>query len=559
MLYEKDWDEEIGLWTGVRPHTRRICHVERPHPAPDAACRLLLAAQEGVLRSLQVKTVLKNLRSMVWTEKGPLFGCMRWYWEESSPDDTNAAFFTALPLIGLRVVYAEELRPGELFDLDWILDRMFHWFLYKCGGRYEYYPNAYLGDLVCGWLINEYLAKEEDGIITDAMRRAGKYWRGEGRWGWGEHLGQYINIILDQLSLLLLLGKKLPEDIRSDYLEMLNELLSLQDKFGDGPQVPALRSYYFTRAPEKIQPYREYVRETGPGEQPLTGNRIKMPGLLAQLGWHELVSPPSGGNTFPSEFRVPCAFGADAFSYVDRDIRLGGMSRFPLMEWAESSRSGLSWQCFPVCLWRPGGDWGFLFWQADEKGVCRSHPMGCDNSPEIPRQLTDSVTPPIVGRTASLMFGCELFSVRLMPARPASWESFSDGFRIIHTYAKPEIKNTGKCFVKAVFSWDDRRVSVEFLNMTDDRLPVLCRNEYGGYDLIVHYDLTNEGPVLGLWRINLSPRGDEAPPRVLPADVPAQPRFGARGAARRVLWAGRGLLVDPLSPAILKDREYPGL
>ncbi len=551
-MFEKDWDEETGMWfSDKQPHTKQICHLKQVHPAPVAACRLLLAAEAGLLRTVAVKRVLENLRSMVWTEDGQLYGCIKWYREEARPNDSNAAFFTGLPLIVLKALYSREMKADELVELDWILDKLFYWFVGSCKEHSEFYPNKYLGDLVCTWLIAEYLRKDEKEVAETAnsMRRAAGYWMGAGSWGWGEHMGQYIGVLLDELSVLLILERKLPEDLRSDYLKMLNELLSIQDRFGEGPQVPTLRSYYFTESPRKVLSYRESIKPMDLTNPPEKMEPLKI--FLAEHGWHKLVAPPEEKAPLPLTVKTPCFMGSSACAYIDKDIRLGGITRFPLMPWAEGASWGLSWQCFPVSLWRLGGDWGFLIWHATEGGLWRSHPMGTAMDPGVPRQLTGSITPPVIGRTESIMFGGEIFAARFMPVRPAAWTQFGDGFRIIRTTADAVIKKREGCWVQAMFSWPGRRVSVEFFNMSGGSIPRLRENDFGGYDLMVDYDVSQEGPALGVWRINLSADEDDAPPEVSSLSLPAQPRFSGQVGAFCLLWAGRKLIVDPLAPEIM--------
>ena len=71
---------------------------------------------------------------------------------------------------------------------------------------------------------------------------------------------------------------------------------------------------------------------------------------------------------------IPCADNARAVVHLTEDVRLGSLTRFPLMPTAEHSTWGLSWQCFPVALWSPSGVWGFFQWETVENGRRHSHP-----------------------------------------------------------------------------------------------------------------------------------------------------------------------------------------
>jgi len=550
-MFETDWDESVGLWWSEGPiHNIQICHLPRCHRGPDAAGRLLGAAQLGRLREIDVPRVLAALRAMVWTGEDETYGCMKWYWEDERPYDTNAAFFTGLPLVALRIAHADKLDAAELAELDWILDKLSVWFLRMCGGRHEHYPNKYLGDLVCAWLILECTGGAGADTVAASMRRAARYWSGAGGWGWGEHLGGYIKVLLDELSALLVLARMLPDDIRATYLGMLNELLAIQDTFSPGPPVPAIRSYAHTESPAPSD-YREYVRRWTPGERISFTNRAPLPDLLAERGWHDLVAPRAAAAARPATVSVPCFGGAVAHAYLAEDMRLGGMTHFPVMDWAEGRGWGLSWQCFPVALWRPAGDWGFLIWHATENGVWRSHPMGVVRTAETPRQLTEAVDPPLVGRTESVLRDGDLVAARFLPLRPAAWTRAGDGFRIIRTAARAEIERSDGAWTRALLTWPDRTVAVEFVNLTDERAPELRENAFGGYDFFVEYDPSCHGPALGLWRVCLD-SGAAAAPVVEPAELPAQPR-PAGGRAVCVQWGDRRFRVDPLAAPRLTE------
>jgi hypothetical protein len=566
LMFTANWDQGLGLWWNNRPiHVREICRLERAHPGPDAAGRLLSAVRLGRLQEVDVKRVLKNLRAMVWTADDDRRGCIKWYWEEDLPHDPNAAFFTALPLVCLRIAHPDQLDTRELADLDWILGQLLGWFLRCCEEQHENYPNKYLGDLVCAWLIMESRGGKVAEPVATAMRRAAKYWSGAGRWGHGEHLGLYIDVLLDELSALLVLARKLPKDIHADYLVLLNDLLAIQDAFGDGPPVPAIRCYSNTESPNResahYRPYRDRVRAWKPDESIEFSNRCMLGDLLAAHGWHDLVAPRRPP-VLPAMVSIPCFDGAVAHAYVDWDIRLGGMSRFPIMDFTEGPGGGLSWQSFPVALWRSAGDWGFLMWHATENGIWRAHPMGVERTAETPRQLTEAVDPPITGRTEAIMRDGDLVAARYMPARSHAWTESGDCFRIIRTSARAvieraessDVRGCEGSYARALFTWPDRTVSVELLNLTDPRLPELRRNEFGGYDFRINHDLSriHRGPVMDLWRIRLD-GGESGFPAVERYDVPHQPRpAGSR--AVRIRWRDRQFrIVPPVLPLLREE------
>jgi len=319
------WDPVVGLWWGAGPgHTISTKNLARLHSIPNAASRLIAAAQQEALPEIDVAKVLTALRNMQTKDGSEQHGCFKWYWEETEVYDTNAAFFTGLSLIVLQWFWNEKLPCDARSILGDILKDLHVWFMREAREKHFFYPNKYLGDLVCAWLLSELLKiNESKDALLALMKEAGQYWL-EDRWAWGEHMSDsYALVCLDEVSLLVLLARELPDDVKELYKKLLADLLLIDDMFDGGPRVPALRSYAFTHGPRSTA-YRTLIQPWKPGEQPIISNLPPLRPLLFKLGWHQFVPP----RFLPRKDISVQLFGkATATAHLETDVRLGSASR----------------------------------------------------------------------------------------------------------------------------------------------------------------------------------------------------------------------------------------
>ena len=99
------------------------------------------------------------------TDGSSRHGCLKWYWEEPRPVDTNAAFFTGLNLIVLQLGFPDQLERLDAdarATLEAILTDLSVWFDRTLAHPSRYYPNKYMGDLVCRWLLLEALGQQAE-------------------------------------------------------------------------------------------------------------------------------------------------------------------------------------------------------------------------------------------------------------------------------------------------------------------------------------------------------------------------------------------------------------
>jgi len=352
-------------------------------------------------------------------------------------------------------------------------------------------------------------------------------------WGWGEHLSDiYGNICLDELSLLLLLAKKLPARVHDKIEKLFHTILALDDYFAGGPRVPAIRLYAFRNVPMSFC-YRDHIRKlpddvTLDQDQEVHG--LRQPNCcapyrtasggtwhplgqtLVELGWHELANKCVNATVKP-EREIPCVGGSAAHAVLDGDWRMGSLTRFPLMDIAEHQTWGLAWQTFPVSLWQRGKMWAFLQWEVDEEGKRRCHPATAKFDDGI-RAITQAVNPPIVGRTYAIQQEGNLLALRVMPGIAAGWRELIDRFRIVGGQTKIVYEGGEGDWLQLVLNCGGREIGVQCLRLSDGAGPRRIQTEENILDWSVDYgakELTGKRGCANLWGISLSGRVNEAP------------------------------------------------
>lgn len=577
--WQQGWDAEVGLWWTDGPgHTPPVKDAARTHPIPDAAARLLVAAQAGQLHRVDVNAVLTAIREAQRTGEGPFVGVPRWFWEEPYLSDSNAAFFTGMSLLVVWKVYREQLNDESRALLLEVFTDLYRWFSRAYAEKAFYYPNKYLGDLVCGWLLGEILDADNTSAVP-VMQEAAAYWR-DHEWGWGEHLSDiYRRVMLDQLSVLLFVSERLPAEVREAYTGLFHELLAIDDIYQDGPGVPSFRSYAFLKSPD----YHDYRGLIRPLPEDLgtvireAGNEAPLGATLNALGWHDRVParPPQ-----PENVVICCFGGATTVAHINEDIRLGSISRVPLMPSAEHLLWGMSWMCFPAVFWRPAGDWGFLQWATREDGQDHSHPETQLRS-YIGQSLTTQSVPPMVGRTWCLQRGGNLLALRIISPITSSWEMLCDRFRLVNgtteMTALPEteplatvtVTTPGRAVHEEIpvarwsqlaLSYPERVVCLQCLPLSCDAVPELVSHFANTREWELRLEaegLRNRRALVTLWGISLDGPVREAPIISRGIDFMDVPR-SLEERTWRIEWVWPGVtwdvFIDPLNPEALRYR-----
>lgn len=435
--YGDRFDPALGLWSHAdlthQSVSRLLAALPRAHSLPRNAARLVVAAQLGRLAGERVDEILAAFRRLQCTDGSALHGNFAWWAEEGRVTDTNAAFFVGLNLSVLRIRYGSSLSPGQSAIIDLMARDLHVWFTHAVAERSFHYPNKYLGDLVCAWLIHEQLELAVPAELEEAISDATTYWLEQG-WGWGEHLSDiYTGVMFSQLGCLLLLARRLPPGTRGRFVRLLRELVRVERAFAGGPRVPALRSYAFAQraAPrpflDRVGPWRDWADTTA-----------NTPESVVHFGYqhffHEgklldLVGAETPGSSAAvRQLQLPCLHGAVAVASISADRRIGSVSRFPLMPEAEYLHWGLSWQSFPVSLVAGKHGWGFLRWRSREDGLTVGHPS---IHRDLHKALSRATVPALFGLTDCRQVGARVVALRRMPRLSTRWEELADGLELI--------------------------------------------------------------------------------------------------------------------------------
>jgi hypothetical protein len=450
------WDDSVGLWQNPKIASQEgdtggaVVHNSRFN-----AGTLLLAARYGLLDDPRFERTLRALREM----QSPISGNFRGHLEDETVKDSNYAFFVSRVLLLLREGYADQMTAESAALVDEILNGVYPWFMQNAMHDKAFYPNAYLGDLVCARLIQEITDRPAGEVakLKERMVQSARYWEENG-WGWAEHMSDtYAGVCLDLLSQYLLFTKDVNTPLYAKYQKLLNNLMTIEDLYGDGPRVPALRSYSFNgRGPNEN--YREKVVPWNPSQIPQSHfwrETDLIHAMFFDVGWQTRLAPPV--EAARSWVSIPCFGGEVAQAVLKDEIRLGSVSRFPLMSNAENLNWGLGWQSFPVAFWTPQGDWGFLQWQTVEDGQVKAHPA---NDRTGARALTAKINPPVCGQTFSIQRGGDLLVVRIMPRIMQTWETVSDSFKLINGTAEVADASVDASFNQMLLSYSNQTVSI---------------------------------------------------------------------------------------------------
>ncbi|MCF7761683.1 MAG: hypothetical protein K9M98_14385, partial [Cephaloticoccus sp.] len=447
---------------------------------------LCVRAQQGRMDPVELLQSLRSFRAMQVTELNDLQGCLRWYWEEPEPVDTNASFFIGLALQMLYLAEPEKLCPAARASIREIVQDLAIWFGHELAVADPRYPNKCMGDLVCSWLATEILEVKPSAQLRQTTRAWCDYWTRE-NWGWGEHMSDiYTMVLLTELSAVLLFCPKLPPDISELFRAKFFQLMDIEDAFTGGPRVPVIRSYAFNATPE-LMPFRSFIRAELP---PGIVSRGSHPSVTVQklaevfgvwfhrAGWEKMAPP----KLTPAPWvEIACRDGAVARAMVTPILRLGAMSHYPIMEGVDHQTWGLSWQTFPAALWRPRGDWAFWRWTTREGDRVRAHPALDKHSAYLGNALSARVDPPPIPRMKSnLTSGGPLLMERSLPVPAgANWEELCDAFCLLGSDAKVTAEDR-----QLSLEWSDCTVRVKFRGET---MPEWKPAETGG-QWVVHYD-----------------------------------------------------------------------
>jgi hypothetical protein len=507
------WDDSVGLWQNpkIASHEGDTGGVV-VHNSRFNAGALLLAARYGLLDDPRFERALLALRGM----QDPATGSFRGNFEDVSTGDSNYSFFVCRLLLLLKNCYADQLASTSERVIDEMLNTSYLWFYKAAMEDKAYYPNAYLGELVCAKLIQEIYPHRNDEVaaVKERMMQSAHYWQ-EAEWGWGEHLSDtYSGTCMDLISLYLLFTKGGDASLYSEYKALLDELLQIEDMYGEGPRVPAIRSYSFS-ARGGLENYRDQIVSWNPKR--IESNHFwrekdLIKALYHDADWHRRIDFPREPSV--RDVSIPCFGGVVATAIIADDIRLGSLSEFPLMPDAENLTWGLAWQSFPVALWTPKGDWGFLQWQTVEDCKVKAHPA---NNRTGARALTSSINPPFTGKTYSIQRGGDILVVRIMPAIMQTWECVSDSFKLINgTAVLTELSPVDPSFNQLLLEYLEKTVSICNIPSVSGLMPEIEKEGNAVYWKLEYpasalRQMKTMKMIVDVWGISLNGKVSEAP------------------------------------------------
>ncbi|MDA3963046.1 MAG: hypothetical protein PF961_19855 [Planctomycetota bacterium] len=531
---EIEMPDETGLWPRAGSgHTAPVSGLNQVHAGRHAVERLLSLALSGRLPEGLMERVCGALESMVSSEPDRL-GCIKWYWEEPHPVDTNASFFTARPMVTALLV--ADLRPSERAAVRSLLARLRPWLHLEAVEREKwYYPNKHLGDIATAWLIAEI---DEDEAALDELREPMLATARDlgGNWGWGEHLSDvYGHLCIDLLALLLAGAKRLDPDLRAAYQELFNQVIAIDDAFADGPRVPTIRCYMTgTEAPKARKSYR--ARCADPSKSPFErANTL--------LGVSDLLPAAA---PVQEQVHVACHDEVSAHACVRASCRLGGLTRWPMMADVDHPGWGLSWQTMPAALWHRAGWWAWPAWLAVEDGFEYGHPIrGGHKRGYLATALSRSAVPTPLGQTRCRLRGGNLVAHRWMPRGADTWESAGDVWCLVRPEAGSCQEQRGEGWSTVQLDTPDGPLVLGHIPLDGSEPAALAQAETGERwgTMQSAAQLDPSCPMRSLWFASL----DGAPT--------APPTISRDGEAWIIDWEWPGqtwrLKIDPTHPELL--------
>ncbi|TVR61076.1 MAG: hypothetical protein EA426_03870 [Spirochaetaceae bacterium] len=298
-------------------------------------------------------------------------GAFRWYREETRVRDTNAAFFTLVPLAILRLKYAELIPDSHARLIDDMLRAGGVWFTRQCAEPSLYYPNKIMSDGALLIAIGSVLEDEAFySAGSDFFGRWLEYTERRG-WGWGENISLgYLGVIFKALELACLALRPVEADLETKlrgHMRALGEIL----RFHDGQEfVPTIRSYNFDGQVVRSSPLWRMVGVGSGAEERSIGSLMN-----TVLFGDSVVIGEENRQPVPRTREVRIFDAATSYSWIGHNARLGSLTRFPVMPGSYQWPTwGLGWQSFPVSFSVAQEQVSFLRWSVIERGHHRFHP-----------------------------------------------------------------------------------------------------------------------------------------------------------------------------------------
>ncbi len=379
-FYRMRFNQELGMVAIERGHTTEVSSLGTVHCGRATSEYFLL---HDFLGEEPPPRLLEALQSLQITDiADPHYGGFRWYAEETSVHDTNAAFFIQHPLV-LAVLgrEAQDERPSGTI-LRTILARGLEGFRREKEHPKLFYTNKVVSDAALLFALEWIVERRRDGDGKEFLETWCEYTEKKG-WGWGENTSPvYIQVTLSALCLAMGIATRSGcEDAFVRRLKNLAEILSSSLAFhAPNHFVPSIRSYNFAGEPRCPLPLYALMGYDAVPPVPTTFQEAEKNYWTSMLDWvtrfADFSLPPKEQRSVPAFHRERVWEGTHATSWRGKHIGLGGVEKFPVMRGCyQSERGGLGWQSMPVAFVANDENYGYLQWKnAGRDGKVRTHP-----------------------------------------------------------------------------------------------------------------------------------------------------------------------------------------
>lgn len=330
--------KDYMVYSHIQPHTR-------PVEALKSCCSAVITSEyyftaryfDHIEDGFAEKMVAELKKLQITDEKSDKYGCMLWYREETFVTDSNGAFFVLLPLaLAYRFCY-EKLTDFEKESISELLKRAGVWFNNETHGSI-YYPNKIMSDGAMLALINHITGEYEEEY--KAFWKKWLSYVNERGWGWGENTSDcYSNIMLAALNIATISIKD--ENLRNQVEEKRDALLDYI-LFHEGKEfVPSIRTYNFSGDKN----YGGYVYKCFNNPESLE-NIAPFRFIIMHEAGMKCDNKNNG-----TERKEHIFDGAYAYTWKGKNIRLGSVTRFPVMKDSYQREGwGLGWQTMPASV-----------------------------------------------------------------------------------------------------------------------------------------------------------------------------------------------------------------
>ena len=375
-------------------HTWEVSKLPEVHPGRNSAVAYILGKLLEDIDETHGLEILSAIEALqVSDSDDPRHGVFRWYMEETQPIDTNAAFFTLLPLTVAMLYEPDLLSSNEKNIINRMLKRSCSWFAHECKNPILFYTNKIISDGAMLTAIGK--LTEDDDIINQSrvfLNNWLDYTEKHG-FGWGENLSPgYNGVTIQAFTVIKTALTNTEEDsVIKNRFNKIEKGIFKTFRFNRGYEfVPAIRSYNVKgklKMPSVIYNLAQVegfgiadgMRALGNNDLDalsnlaraivIYGNRLYLDKTdYIKKGYSNLQSYPAFRETHIMD-------NVKASTWIGNNGGLGSLNKFPVIDGSYQHKGwGLGWQCFPVSTIVYGGQVSFLRFNVNDGERLRYHP-----------------------------------------------------------------------------------------------------------------------------------------------------------------------------------------